>query len=394
MKKKILFVIDSLAAAGGEKSLVTFLSVLDKTKYEIDLQLFAYGREFERFLPLEVNMLPPLEYTQFTQKSVLCQLLTFDIPKIIARWRYSISLRNGHLVHKDRARLYWQYISSCIPFSKIHYDIAVAYAQDVPTLYVVDKVSAYQKFAWVNVRYVPEGINYSFYKSYYSQINHIVMVSESAYKEFAEVYPCFRDKMTIIKDIIDVHLISKLSLEKQVVSFPKQIPVLLTIARLNKAQKGYDITLEACKILKERRVKFKWYAIGCGEYQTKMEAYIANHHLENDFILLGTTSNPYPYIRNCTIYVQTSRHEGFGLSIAEARVLNRPVVTTEFDAVWGQMVQGENGLVVSQNAAAVADAIERLLNDRQLYNHIVSYQMQEKKDNTGEIKKFYQLLNQ
>ena len=56
------------------------------------------------------------------------------------------------------------------------------------------------------------------------------------------------------------------------------------------------------------------------------------------------------------------------------------------------MVQGENGLVVTQDPVAVADAIEHLLNDRQLYDHIVSYQQQEKKGNTEEIEKFYQLI--
>ena len=104
------------------------------------------------------------------------------------------------------------------------------------------------------------------------------------------------------------------------------------------------------------------------------------------------TPNPYPYIKNCTLYVQTSRHEGYGLSIAEARILNKPVVTTEFDAVWNQMVHGNNGLVVRQDPIAVADAIERLLTDKQLYDHIVDYQMQEKKGNTEEIQKFYQLI--
>ena len=123
-----------------------------------------------------------------------------------------------------------------------------------------------------------------------------------------------------------------------------------------------------------------------------MESYIAKHHLDSVFLFLGTTPNPYPYIKNCTIYVQTSRHEGYGLSIAEARILNRPLVTTEFDAVWAQMVQGENGIVVPQDPVAVADAIERLLNDKKLYDHIVSYQKQEKKGNTEEIEKFYQLI--
>jgi len=68
-------------------------------------------------------------------------------------------------------------------------------------------------------------------------------------------------------------------------------------------------------------------------------------------------------------------------------------VTTEFDAVYNQMVQGKNGLVVKQDANAVADAIERLLKDKSLYDSIVSYQRQEKKGNTEEIDKFYRLID-
>lgn len=392
MKKRILFVIESLTAAGAEKSLVTFLSVLDKERFDIDLQLFAYGGEFERYLPSEVNLLPPLDYIQFAKKNVFCQFLSFDIQKIVARCRFSIALRRKDLGHRDRARLFWKYVSGCIPRSTKEYDIAVAYAQNVPTLYVVDKVTASKKFAWVNVRYIPEGINYSYYKSFYSKIDFIVAVSDSAYEEFSAVYPCFKNKMQVIKDMLDASLITQMSLEKQEIRYDTNIPVFLTVARLNSSQKGYDITLEACRLLRDRGVRFKWYALGRGEYRPEMESYIQKHHLEDVFIFLGTTPNPYPYIKNCTLYVQTSRHEGYGLSIAEARILNKPVVTTEFDAVWAQMVQGENGLVVPQDPVAVADSIERLLNDQQLYNHIVAYQQQEKKGNTEEIEKFYQLI--
>jgi glycosyltransferase involved in cell wall biosynthesis len=125
-----------------------------------------------------------------------------------------------------------------------------------------------------------------------------------------------------------------------------------------------------------------------------MEAFIEQHQLQDHFFLLGTTPNPYPYFKACDIYVQTSRFEGFGLSIAEARLLNRPVVTTEFEAVYNQMIPGENGLVTAIDPHAVADAIERLLSDRKLYDHIVSFQQQEKKGNPEEINKFYALISQ
>ena len=55
--KKIIFVIDSLHCAGAEKSLITLLSLLDYSKYEVDLQLFGYGGALEELLPREVTLL-------------------------------------------------------------------------------------------------------------------------------------------------------------------------------------------------------------------------------------------------------------------------------------------------------------------------------------------------
>lgn len=392
-KKKLLFIIESLICAGAEKSLISFLSTLDYSKYEVDLQLFSYGGEFEQFLPKEVNLLPPFEYTRFLEKNNIQQLLTLDFKKIIARWKYSIAIRKETTYNADKARLYWQHVSKCLPVNPKEYDVAIGYAQGLPTFYASEKVKAPVKLCWVNVSYKLTDINKEFQKKFYDSMNHIVTVSDSAHEYFQNVYPQFAHKMLVIWDMLDAKFIERLSNIQTDTTMDKNVPCFLTIARLNKDQKGYDISLEACKLLKERGIQFKWYALGRGPYQEEMETYIKENQLEDTFFLLGTTSNPYPYIKDATLYVQTSRHEGFGLTLAEARILNRPVVTTEFDAVYNQMVQGKNGIVVPQDPIAVADAIERVLKDKELYDSIVAYQKQEKKGNTEEIEKFYQLID-
>lgn len=392
MKKKMLICIESLIAAGAEKSLVNFLSVLDYSRFDVELQLFSYGGEFQRYIPKEVKLLRPFEYTTFLTKSCIRQVFSFEFKMLKARLLYSLAIRKGETSHQDKARLYWKYVAPCLPITQKEYDIAIGYAQGLPTFYIVDKVKAKDKWVWVNVGYDLTGINRSFQKHFYEKVNHIVTVSNSAYNIFSHVLPEYKDKMLVIWDMMDGKLINKLAKEFNADVYSSD-PVFLTIARLNKPQKGYDISLEACKILRDRGLSFKWYAIGRGTYREEMEKYIHDNQLEDYFILLGTMPNPYPYIKAATIYVQTSRHEGYGLSIAEARILNTPVVTTEFDAVYNQMVQEKNGLVVPQDAIAVANAVERLLKDKELYNSIVSYLKQEKKGNIEEIEKFYQYVN-
>ncbi len=394
-KKRLFIIIDSLVAAGAEKSLTTFLSVLDYTRFEVSLQLFGYGGEFERYLPREVRLLPPFGYTEFARKSLWRQLATLDFKKISARIRYSLALRNsGKLIQADRARLYWKYVSPCLPQAPGPYDVAIAYAQGLPTFYVAEKVRAAVKFAWVNVDYHLKGVNRDFQERFYSEMTHIVAVSDSSLQVFKAVYPRLAARMVVIWDMLDARLIERMAAEPMEKPMDTSVPRLVTVARLNKPQKGYDIALEACRILRDRGVAFKWYAVGRGPYEPVMREFIAKHHLEERFILLGATPNPYPYIKNCTVYVQTSRHEGYGLSIAEARILNRPVVTTAYEGCDMQMVPGKNGLVTDLTPAGVADAVQQLLTDKPLYDSIEAYQKHEKKGNTEEIEKFYRLVGE
>ena len=322
-KKRLLFVIDSLNVGGAEKSLVTLLNLLDYSRYEVDLQLFAYGGAFQQFLPPNIKVLPPLDYTEFLTFPLWKQL---QYPKFLyARLMYSVKIRKEGLLHADKACLYWQTIGSCVKKGGIDYDVAIAYAQGIPTFYTIDKIKAKKKLVWVNVDYKLHGATRAYQRSYYEKADVIVPVSDSVFNVFATlVYPEFREKMKIMWDINDGQMIQRMSELPSDKPIKKDVPVIMTAGRLNKPQKGYDLALEAAKILRNRGVQFRWYAIGDGPYRGEMERFIAENQLQEHFILLGFTANPYSYMRQCDIYVQTSRHEGFGLTIAEARILNRP----------------------------------------------------------------------
>ena len=391
IKKRLFFVIDSLGVGGAEKSLVTLLNLLDYSRYEVDLQLFAYGGIFEQFLSQEVNLLSQLDYVKFLNLPLWRQILS--LKRFFARLMYSLRIRKKGILHADKACIYWQTIGSYIEEAAKVYDVAIAYAQGIPTFYTIDKIKAKKKLVWVNVDYKLHGATRAYQRSYYEKADVIVPVSDSAYNVFSTlVYPEFREKMKIMWDINDGQMIQRMSELPSDKPIKKDVPVIMTAGRLNKPQKGYDLALEAAKILRNRGVQFRWYAIGDGPYRGEMERFIAENQLQEHFILLGFTANPYSYMRQCDIYVQTSRHEGFGLTIAEARILNRPVVCTNFEACTMQMIDGKNGLITSFDPNDIADAIERLMKDKQLYTDIQKYLKTEKKGNVEEIENFYQLI--
>ena len=390
MRKKLLFVIDALGVGGAEKSLATLLGLLDYSRFDVDLQLFAYGGLMQQFIPAEVNILPPLNYTQFLSMSVWRQLCRPDM--LFARLKYSIRIRRRRMRNSEKAVAYWQSVGRCIVPNPKNYDVAIAYAQGVPTFYTTDKVSACRKFVWLNIDYRLTGAERDYQRRFYEASDTIVPVSEFVRNVFSEIYPEFGHKMRIMHDIVDAAIVERMSQMPSDKPIDKTAPVIMTTGRLNRLQKGYDLALAAAKVLRDRGVDFRWYAVGEGAYRGEMEHYIAENQLQDCFILLGATANPYSYMRQCDVYVQTSRHEGFGLTIAEARILNRPVVCTNFEGCTVQMADGKNGLVTSFAPEDIADAIERLLNDKELYSEIQENLKNEKKGNTEEIADFYKLI--
>ncbi len=392
MKKKLLFVIDSLDCAGAEKSLVTLLSLLDYQKYQVDLLLFGYGGVLETILPKEVNLLPPLPYTQFSEKTLSKQFFQLNNQNMLrARMKYSLKLRLKKRTNPQKARVFWESASSVIETNPKFYDIAISYAQGVPTFYVAEKVKSKKKFSWVNAIIKLHGKDRVFQKQYYEIFDNIVAVSDTTREIFLESYPEYQIKTKVIYDINNQDSISRMADLQTSEHIDFEGLKILTIGRLA-SQKGYDIALDACRLLKEAGVNFKWYVLGKGPKEDEIRKYIQKNDLVNHFILLGTRVNPYPIIKNSDIYVQTSRYEGFGLAIAEARMLNIPVVTTRFDAVYNQMEHEKNGLVVEMSSSAVFNGILRLIQDQNLKMEIIEYLKSEQKGNLEELDKFLQLI--
>ena len=159
--------------------------------------------------------------------------------------------------------------------------------------------------------------------------------------------------------------------------FNHQHPLIVTTGRLAIA-KNHRFAVEAAKKMKERGVEFVWFFIGDGEERLNIENLIKIYNLQKYVILLGERTNPYPYMAQCDVYVQTSSFEGYGLTIAEAKILGKPVVSTNFDVVHDQIKHEHDGLIAEMTSESVADNILRLINDKDLRNRIIASVNKEK----------------
>jgi glycosyltransferase involved in cell wall biosynthesis len=120
---------------------------------------------------------------------------------------------------------------------------------------------------------------------------------------------------------------------------------------------------------------------------------IKDHNVENDYILLGATPNPYPYMKQCDIYVQSSRHEGYCITLAEARCFDKPIVTTNFTGANEQIVDGLTGLIVDFDEQQMFNAIKKLLDDKNLVNELRENSRNQIVNTPNEMKKFYKIAD-
>ena len=192
----------------------------------------------------------------------------------------------------------------------------------------------------------------------------ICCVTRGAQQELKRFYPQFADKITYIENIVPYREIHEKANAQTIHHEANQI-VLCSCGRLSQ-EKGYDIAVEAARILKEKGLPFVWYFVGDGPERQKLEEMIATYGLHENIILTGMQENPYPYIKSCDIYVQPSREESQGLTIIEAQILLRPVVSTRTVGGLSLIQDGVNGLLSDINASSLANVIQRLANDAPL----------------------------
>lgn len=393
MKKKILFVIDSLNSGGAEKSLISLLTLFDYSKYKVDLLMFQKKGLFLQLLPEEVNVLTVPEFLEQKNESYIKLLRRCKIRDIFIRIVVSISLRCKFITSRyHNSQINWFWNRNGLKASDVKYDIAIAYSQGMPTYYVSEKVRADKKISWLNTDYNKAKYNKNFDYKYYKSFNNIVTISEACRKAFEKNFNMFSNKIEIIEDIVSQNMIQKMANQKKNVFKEEFVGVrLLTIGRLE-FPKGYELAIEAAYKLKKMKIKFKWYVLGEGTLEKNLRILVKQRELEEEFIFLGVDVNPYPYIKECDIYVQTSRFEGKPIAISEAKILKKPIVVTNFPTVFSQIENGINGLIVNMDSDSICRGIASIINDIELRNKLINKLSNEKLGNDFEIEKLYNIL--
>lgn len=371
MKKRLLFIEESLDIGGAEKSLITLLSLIDYNKYDIDLFLFKHEGDFMSLLPKEVNLLPSDKiFEMYNQNRKLAPLKFIMNGYFIQSFHAAIYLVKVlfHKVFKKSPYIGWEHISYMFSKLEKEYDVAISFLENKTFYYNVDKVKAKRRLGFIHIDYSKYYFDYKLDNKYMAYMDKIPTVSEHCKEVLQDIFPQYSNKFCVIKNMISSSVILGLSQQPVDFIFNENEIILVTVGRLT-YQKGIDNAIKICKELVDLGYNIKWLVVGKGEEQSSLEELIKANNLEKNFFLLGAKINPYKYMNLADIYVQPSRFEGFGITVAEAKCLGKPIVATNIPEFQEQLIDGETGLLCN-NIQQLLQSIISLIEDTGLRSQI------------------------
>ena len=367
-KVKILFVIASLSGGGGERGTVNMLCSMDPNKYQIDLQMFENKGINLPDVPSFVNIRDPLfpNGMPSSKDMIITFLKKAQFSEVLKKCWLGFTKRRK----PSRVRTYyaWQSLRQLCPKIDNDYDVAVSCMHGVPTYYICDCVKCEKKILWMRTDYgnIPQIKDEL---KYYEQAYKIVGVSETTKSSLEKAFPSLHNVITLPNIRRHEHLVS-LSKEYYPTEYDDNEDFkLLSVGRLIPL-KGFDMAIDAAKILKKKGLKFVWCIVGNGELRETLQKQIEQCGVSDCVYLVGEKPNPYPYFAQCDIVVQTSRYEGKSNVLIEAMTFEKPVVVTNYSTVKDQVTDSVNGLVTEMNWDAIADAVSRLADDIGLYTKL------------------------
>ena len=144
--------------------------------------------------------------------------------------------------------------------------------------------------------------------------------------------------------------------------------------------------------LVENGLDVKWYLIGYGGDEPLIRQMILKAGVQERVIILGKKDNPYPYMRECDLYVQPSRYEGKAVTVREAQMLGKPVVITNYATSASQLEDGVDGVIAPMDNAGCAAGIAALLRDPARMRQLSENCAKRDYTNSAEIEKIYALM--
>lgn len=298
MKKIAIFQRD-LDLGGIQRSLINMVTNMDLSDYDIDLFLFKEPTicSLDDLADVNVIMLKPLNYLN---RIVDIRLLMNSYKKVLPQKEYDLAIDfNSYsnecaicaLTVNAKKRVLW-----------IHSDLESEYKN-------------IQKYR----------ILFRFFKAKYELFDEFVAVSEAIIEPFRNITGMHDKPVRVISNLINTeNIFMKADLP---IDFEPDAGLInfLYAGRFDKA-KGIDILLDYFSKALEIRQDMHLYLLGDGAERAAILEQILRLAIGGKVTVLAASDNPYAYMERVDALLLTSRHEGQGIVLWEAKALGLEII--------------------------------------------------------------------
>ena len=338
-RKKILFVIPSLAGGGAERLLVLLAKYLDRNRFRLVFVVFNTENAHQP------------DWSSDAPVICLNKKNRFDFFYLI--WSFS------RIIKQEEPSLIFSFLT--------YTNYLTVLARDLANSRIPLFLSEHSNLKWSLKNQKFKGIKKILIRSLYPKATGIISVSKGVKENLITGYKVPENKCFVIYNMVDIERIRKVANEE--ISHPwfkENIPIIIACGRLT-APKNYPLLLEAMSlILKKNNARL--LILGEGEERSRLEKYARELGISRNIAFLGFRTNPFKYISRAKVFVLSSLWEGFGDVIIEAMACGVPVISTRCPSGPDEIItNGINGLLVPVgDVDALAEAILRLLKDEVL----------------------------
>ncbi len=187
---------------------------------------------------------------------------------------------------------------------------------------------------------------------------HLITVSDGVRDDLLNTIKARPKSIMTIYNPFDIDLIrEKATLQESVLPKEKYI---IHVGRFELGSKRQDILIKA---FNKVQTEHKLMLLGDGSDRGRIEELITSLDLQERVLLPGFYQNPYPFIRQADLLVLSSDYEGFGNVLAEALILDTPVVSTDCESGPSEILGDELSafLVPTGDVEALSKKIEEAL---------------------------------
>lgn len=400
MKKKIFIFSHAMEIGGAERALIEMLNCFDYDRFEVDLFLLRHCGNWMKEIPNQVNLLPEIK----PYSDLFCPIVEalkdckfgVALGRLFGKFKAYFFAKNHHHKESVTAIEYsHKYTKKFMPKinPNVEYDLAISFL--TPHYFVAEKVNAKKKIAWIHTDYSTVDLDVESEKEMWDKYDYIASISDDCTKGFIKVFPDLKNRIVLIENLLSTQTVHKGASDEFENEYDRSTDsqILLTIGRFSPPKKLEDIP-EICRKLIDKGLNVKWYIIGYGGLEDLIKSKIDEYKVTDSVIILGKKENPYPYIKNCDVYIQPSRYEGKSVTVREAQMLGKPVIITNYPTAQSQLTDGYDGIIVPMDIEGCVNGIAKVINNKELLNTVAQNTKKVDYTNKAELEKLYKLIGE